>query len=88
MDTLERLQEIFRKVFDDTTLTISRQTAPQDIESWDWEHHAMLIFEVENSWGLSFSISKIAYLRTAGDIIDLIESKKQRSAPNALVRGV
>lgn len=78
MDTLSRLQDVFRNVFDDDALTIARETTSQDIEAWDSVQNVTLMLEVESVFGVRFSTSEIAYLKNVGDLVDAIERKKRK----------
>lgn len=75
MDHLSRLQEVFRGVFDDEALVISRDTTAQDIEAWDSVQNVLLMLEVEGAFGVRFSTPEIAYLKNVGDLLDLIGKK-------------
>lgn len=78
MDTLSRLQTVFRNVFDDDALTITRETTSQDIEAWDSVQNVTLMLEVESVFGVRFSTSEIAYLKNVGDLVDAIERKQKK----------
>lgn len=77
-DTLARLQEVFRNVFDDESLVIAIETTAQDIEAWDSVQNVTLMLEVEGVFGVRFSTSEIAYLKNVGDLVDVIERKSKR----------
>ena len=47
MDTLEILNGIFRQVFDDDSLVVTRSTTANDIEEWDSLSHLNLVMAVE-----------------------------------------
>jgi acyl carrier protein len=74
-DRLERLGDIFRDVFNDEDLVISRQTSAKDVEEWDSVMHVSLIVNVEKAFGVRFSSSEVAKLQNVGELADLIESK-------------
>jgi acyl carrier protein len=78
MDTLTQLQDVFRNIFDDEALTISRETTAQDIEAWDSVQNVTLMLEVETEFGVRFSTSEMAYLKNVGDLVDLIEKKRKK----------
>jgi acyl carrier protein len=74
-DTISRMTEVFRDVFDDEELTISRNTSAKDIENWDSLSHVSLIVRVEKEFGVRFSSSEVAELQSVGELIDLIDKK-------------
>lgn len=75
MDTLARLQEVIRNVFDDDSLPITRATTAQDVEAWDSVQNVTLVMEVEQEFGVRFSTSEIAYLKNVGELADLVDKK-------------
>lgn len=78
MDTLTQLQEVFRNIFEDEALTISRETTAQDIEAWDSVQNVTLMLEVETEFKVRFSTSEMAYLKNVGDLVDLVEKKQKK----------
>ncbi len=78
MDTLTQLQDVFRRIFEDDALTISRATTAQDVEAWDSVQNVTLMLEVETEFKVRFSTSEMAYLKDVGDLVDLIEKKQQK----------
>jgi acyl carrier protein len=78
MDTLTQLQDVFRRIFDDEALTISRATTAQDIEAWDSVQNVTLMLDVETEFKVRFSTSEMAYLKHVGDLVDLIEKKQKK----------
>lgn len=71
----ERLQEIFREVFDDEELVIRADMTAEDVEEWDSLTHFQMIMEVEIAFGIKFTTEEIANLSTVGELLALIESK-------------
>jgi acyl carrier protein len=76
--TLTKLQDVFRTVFDDEALIVSRDTTAQDIEAWDSVQNVTLMLEVESEMSVRFSTSEMAYLKNVGDLVDLIEKKQKK----------
>lgn len=70
----EKLQELFRDVFDDETIVISREMTSEDIENWDSLTNFQLIMAIEMEFGIKFTTEKITSLKTVGEIMDYIES--------------
>ena len=79
MDTLDILTEIFRTVFDDDTLDLTRTTTAQDIEEWDSLTHMNIIMVVEKRFKVKFALSEIEGLASVGDLVDLIDRKSARN---------
>ena len=69
---LDRLQEIFREIFDDNTLVIGRETSAEHIEDWDSLNHINLIVAIEKEFQIKFKLDELQSLRDVGDTIDLI----------------
>lgn len=76
MDTLSELQSLFREVFQQDDLVITRDTTAHDIEAWDSLIHVTLMMEVETRFGIRFTTAEIAYLKSVGDLVDLIAKKR------------
>lgn len=71
----EKVQEIFRDVFDDDTLVITDLTNSDDIEDWDSLEHISLIMSMEKEFDMKFDIKEVGKLENVGGMIDLIMSK-------------
>ncbi len=69
------LRDVFRNVFDDDELEISRDTTAEDVEGWDSLTHVTLIINVEKAFGIKFKSSEVASLKNVGELEDLIESR-------------
>ena len=48
MDILAELNNVFRQVFDDSSLTVSRTTTANDIDEWDSLTHMNLVVAVDS----------------------------------------
>jgi len=71
-DRLARLNEVFREVFDDDDLVITRATTAKDIDGWDSLMHVTMIVNVERAFGLKFTSAEVAGLKNVGELEDLI----------------
>jgi acyl carrier protein len=78
MVTLEVLNDIFRRVFEDNSLVITRSTTANDIEEWDSLTHMNLIMVLEKQFKIKFSLSEIENLSSVGDLVDLIDRKSAK----------
>jgi acyl carrier protein len=75
MDTLTQLNDVFREVFDDDEISVTRETTAQDIEGWDSVMHVTLMINVEKAFGVRFRSSDVAGLKSVGDLVDLISDR-------------
>jgi acyl carrier protein len=75
---LAKLTGVFREVFADDTLTVSRATTATDVKSWDSLAHITLILSVQRAFRVRFSAAETSQLRDVGALIDLLRSKQQR----------
>ena len=74
-EIFDRVQDIFRDVFDDETLTISDQTNSDEIDDWDSLEHISLIVSMEKEFSMKFDIKEVNKLENVGEMIDLILRK-------------
>lgn len=75
MEIIEELQVIFREIFDEEDLVISRDTVAEDIEDWDSLTHMQLIIEIEKRYGIKFTTAEIKKAANVGEFIDIIKGK-------------
>jgi len=74
-EVMEKVQDIFRDVFDDDSLVISDSTNSSDIEDWDSLEHIALVVSMEKEFDMKFDIKEVNKLENVGGMIDLIMSK-------------
>ena len=66
---------MFRNVFEDDDLVVTREMSARDVDEWDSLMHVNLVLYVEKEFGVRFSSSEVAGLQTVGQLADLIDSK-------------
>lgn len=71
-DVFERLNKVFREVFDDDTITVSDATTARDIEDWDSLSHITLIAEVEDEFGVKFAMRDVTGMKDVGEMVGKI----------------
>ena len=76
MTIIEKLQVIFREVFDDENLLLVSETNASSIDEWDSLAHIRLILAIEKSFGLHFNAYEIENLENVGQMVDLIIDKQ------------
>jgi acyl carrier protein len=74
-DLLPEIQEIFRDIFDDTSLVITRDSNASTVEDWDSLAHVNLVTAIEKKYKVRFALGELQELKNVGDMIDLIQKK-------------
>ena len=71
----EKLQYIFREVFEDDDIILQENMTAEDIEDWDSLTHIQLIENIEVEFGITFTLQEVTKLNNIGEFIDLTEQK-------------
>lgn len=75
MTTLDKLNEIFREVFDDDDIVVDQTTTANDVDGWDSLSHVNLIVAIEGRFGIRFSQKELLAFKNVGDMLNCIETK-------------
>ncbi len=76
-EIFSRLNSIFRKVFDDKSITVSRKTTAKDIEDWDSLEHITLIGAVEREFKVKFTMKEVSSMKNVGEMADIIAARSK-----------
>jgi acyl carrier protein len=71
----ERLQQVFRDVFDEDDIVISDKTTAADIDGWDSLKHIALVVSVEKEFSIRLSAAEIGSLKNVGEMMAYIEKR-------------
>ncbi len=71
----EKLNEVFRDVFDDEDITVTETTTADDIEDWDSLEHINLMSAVEQEFGIKFTMGQIVTMKNVGEMATIILEK-------------
>ena len=71
----ERLQEIFRDVFDDDSIELFDEMTSEDVEDWDSLSHMTLIGEIERVFAIELTTDEILKAKNVGEFIRVIEKR-------------
>ena len=75
MTTIEKLNGIFRTVFDNDEINIRPEMTANDVDGWDSLSHVNLILAVEQGFGIRFAQKELLTFKNVGDLLRGIESK-------------
>lgn len=73
-ELFDRINAVFRDVFDDETLIVNDQTTADDIEDWDSLEHINLVSAIEKEFGIKFSMAQVVTMKNVGEMADIILS--------------
>ncbi len=68
----ERLNTVFRDVFDDDEIEVNENTTSDDIEDWDSLEHINLVAAVEQEFGIKFTMAQVMGMKNVGEMVDII----------------
>ena len=74
-EIFERLNNVFRDVFDDDSITVTETTTAADIDGWDSLMHITLISAVEDEFDVAFQMKEVVKMKNVGDMADIIENE-------------
>ena len=74
-EVFERLNKVFRDVFDDDDITVTETTTSADIDEWDSLEHINLIASVEQEFGVKFNMGQVNTMKNVGEMVDIILSQ-------------
>jgi acyl carrier protein len=70
----EKVQAIFREVFEDDNLKISPEMTARDVEKWDSFNHINLIVALEETFNIRFSSDEIGKMANVGDLFQVLKA--------------
>ncbi|MBP3274029.1 MAG: acyl carrier protein, partial [Butyrivibrio sp.] len=74
-EVFEKINEVFRDVFEDDDITVVDETTADDIEDWDSLEHINLVNAIEQEFGIKFTMGEIVSMKNVGEMADLIIAK-------------
>lgn len=73
MTTLDKIQPIFRDIFDDENLTVTEETVAADVEDWDSFAQMQIVMGIEEMFGIKFSTDEVTEFKKVGDVVKAID---------------
>ena len=71
-----QVQDIFRDILDEESLTLTRETTANDVDGWDSLTHIQLIVAIEKKFKVKFSSKEILSWKNVGELLDSLQSKE------------
>ena len=80
-EVMAKLNEIFRDVFDDDSITVTETTTANDIKAWDSLEHINLVSAVEKAFGMKFKMQEVSGMKNVGEMADIIAARAEEPKP-------
>jgi len=74
-DLRDRLQDLFRDVFDDDDIVLADGLTAADVDGWDSLAHVNLMIAVEEEFDVRFATAEIASMQDVGSLVALLGAK-------------
>ena len=78
---LHTLLNIARQVLDEPALSFDEGTPFEEIENWDSLNHLRMVVQMEATFELQFGNSDLLRLKRVGDLISVIERRRDGAGP-------
>lgn len=73
-EILERVQDIFRDVLGDSSLTITEDTSADKVEGWDSLAQISIVSAIADEFQISPSIDEILAMKSVEKIIEIVQA--------------
>jgi len=77
-DLVPRLEQVFRQVFNNSTLTLRAEMTAADVRGWDSLKHVELIMSIESAFKVRFKTAEVATMQNVGELMQKIRQKQAR----------
>jgi len=74
-EVFDKLNEVFKDVFEDDDITVNDATTADDIDGWDSLEHINLMNAIEQEFDIKFTMGQIVSMKNVGEMVDIIISK-------------
>lgn len=71
----EKLNEIFRDIFDDDEIVVTPETNSDSIEDWDSLEHINLVVAIEKAFQMKFSMDEVTGMKDVGEMVEIIRQR-------------
>jgi len=77
-ETCIALQEVFRNVLEDESITLTSATTADDLDGWDSMNHIFIVVELEKRFSVKFQAAEMEELKNVGELAALLHQKIMR----------
>ncbi len=83
-EIFDRMNVIFRDIFDDDSIELTRETNADHIEEWDSLNQIKIILACDNAFGRPMNARKISTLDNVGQMVDYLRGELGTAADASL----
>lgn len=76
-DDMEKMTQILRDLFDEYQGEVTRALSARDVPQWDSLSNVQFVVMVEQVFGIRFITREVGQFRNVGEVLDMIEIKRQ-----------
>lgn len=78
-ENFNKIQDIFRQVFEDNNLTLTPELDANQVTMWDSLTHVSLINEVEQAFNITIPFVELMEFQNAGDLLNCVDRITSKS---------
>lgn len=71
-EVFEKINELFRDVFENDSLVITETTTAKDVAGWDSLTHLSLMTDIEVEFDITFMLSEVQGSKNVGELVNAI----------------
>ena len=71
-----KIVQIVARVLELDPESVGEELSRENSGSWDSFTHLLLISTIEKEMGMKFTVAQIGQIKTVGDIVNLVDSKR------------
>ena len=68
-EVFEKVNEIFREVFEDDSIVVTDETTAADVAGWDSLTHLSLVDEIEMEFNIRFMLAEVQGSKNVGELV-------------------
>lgn len=74
-EILDRVNAVFKEVFDDESVEVFEETTAADVEGWDSLRHITLIEAIEDEFEMRFQMNEVTGMKNVGEMLTIIAER-------------
>ena len=72
-EIFEKIVEICKDVFENDELALTEVSSSVDVEEWDSLTHLSVITDIEDEFGISFTLDEVTNSKNLGELVTAVE---------------